>query len=54
MLCKENDNFGSCVARAIIGGDVGNNMLKSIFGGEENPVETSQEPNSKISEKKAK
>lgn len=54
MLRKENDNFGSCVARAIIGGDMVNDMLKSIFGGEENSAEMSQEPNSIIFEKKAK
>ena len=32
MIRREGDNLGPCVARAIIGGEMVNDMFKSIFG----------------------
>lgn len=54
MIRKENDNLGPCIARAIIGGDMVNDMFKSIFGDVENPAEMNKAPDSKIPEKRAK
>ena len=54
MIRRDNDNLGPCVARAIIGGDMINEMFKSIFGDGENPAEMNKEPDSKIPEKRAK
>lgn len=54
MVRRDNDNLGPCVARAIIGGDMVNEMFKSIFGDGENPAEMNKVPDSKIPEKKAK
>lgn len=54
MIRRDNDNLGPCVARAIIGGDMVNEMFKSIFGDAENPAEMNKVPDSKIPEKRAK
>ena len=54
MIRRDNDNLGPCVARAIIGGDMVNEMFKSIFGDGENPAEMNKVPDSKIPEKRAK
>ena len=54
MIRRDNDNLGPCVARAIIGGDMVNEMFKSIFGDAENPAEINKVPDSKIPEKRAK
>lgn len=54
MIRRDGDNLGPCVARAIIGGDMVNEMFKTIFGDAENPAETNKVPNSKIPEKRAK
>ena len=54
MIRKDNDNLGPCIARAIIGGDMVNDMFKSIFGDVENPAEMNKVPDSKIPEKRAK
>ena len=54
MVRRDNDNLGPCVARAIIGGDMVNEMFKTIFGDAENPAEMNKVPDSKISEKRAK
>ncbi len=54
MIRRDSDNLGPCVARAIIGGDMVNEMFKSIFGDAENPAEMNKVPDSKIPEKRAK
>ena len=54
MIRKENDNLGPCIARAIIGGEMVNDLFKNIFSDVENPEETNKVPNSKISEKRSK
>ena len=43
MIRREGDNLGPCVARAIIGGEMVNDMFKSIFGDDINPQNKERE-----------
>ena len=36
MIRKENENFGPCVARAVIGGEMVSEMIKDLFGDTQN------------------
>ena len=43
MIRREGDNLSPCVARAIIGGEMVNDMFKSIFGDDINPQNKERE-----------